>query len=1425
MAGAPVAYSSSDQAVATVDGSGLVTAAGNGSATVTATSGTASGSATVTVEQRAAEVRTSPDSVTLFAVGDTVRLVAEALDSNGEAVVNAGFTWSSDEAVATVDASGLVTAVGNGTATVTATSGTASGIATVTVEQRAAEVRVSPDSVTLFAVGDTVRLVAEALDANGEAVVDAEFAWSSDDAVATVDGSGLVTAVGNGSAMVTATSGTASGSATVTVEQTAAEVRVSPDSVTLFAVGDTVRLVAEALDANGEAVVNAGFAWSSDGAVATVDASGLVTAVGNGSAMVTATSGTAFGSATVTVRLLTGAARDRAILEALYHATAGPFWRNSDNWLTDAPLQDWFGVGTNLEGRVVELKLIANNLEGHLPSELGRLDELRQLRLDAATSYGSWCHRPFNPPEENTRNGGGSWSGSARESGGHYSRSRVVYTVDGPTRGVDLVAEAPARAHLGGATGLQRAGNRLTGRIPPELGNLANLEILSLSLNELSGQIPPELGKLVNLRDLWLAHNRLSGSLPPELGNLTRLERLDLTVSYDVSVTPPRVLYFLSGPLPHELGKLVNLKELELWGNKFEGSLPPEFGRLTKLQFLGLHCNSLTGPVPPVLRQLRDLRHLGLFGNQLEGRIPAWISELSHLEFVSFGSNYYLTGPIPPGVAKLNELVKLDLGINQLSGPIPAELGRLTRLNTLVVSRNRLTGALPPQLGELTNLDALWVDRNVDLAGILPRALTRTPLRSFTWGGTGLCAPRDRVFQTWLASIPNHVGGSNCTLPPPEVFSAFFEATGGSGWTNHASWLTDAPVSSWFGVTVEDSLVTALELPGNGLAGTLPPVVGDFGDLKRLNLARNTLTSDLPADLGTLIELEALDLSSNRFSGSIPREIGRLGALERLNLSENELEGALPGMLTNLQSLADLNWSGSGACAPEAAWFQTWLGSVATRSGPTCDGPFSLSIADAHLSQAAQSFGGAVPLIAGRPALVRVFATADRANDFTPGARAAFLLDGREVHTAEMALGSSRGLPESLPGQLDQWYHAAVPAAALRPGLELAVRIDPDSIVPRTALDELRLPLDVREMPRMELTIVPVVTGSVWDEEVVDWIQRAEDPPVEFMRAVLPVGELDLTIRQPHTIAAAPNADNFEDWIEIIQDLELLRTTEGGSGYWYGVVNRQGDKGIAGIARVKGRTSLGITNAEVFAHEVGHNMSLDHAPCGNPALLDPDYPYEDGSIGVHGYDARSGELVEPSTPDLMSYCHPQWISDYNFNKALQYRIQAEAGARAPAARDGSRGSRLLLWGHVDPEGELHLDPAFTLDAPAKLPSNPGPYRIEGFAHDGTSAFALDFEIEKVSEGGGAFLFLVPFAEDRAASMERIVLSGPESSAALERHAPVRPMAIAIDPATGRIRSILRGETTRDAIAAAAPPGTAPRELLLVSYGLPGQVPR
>ena len=164
----------------------------------------------------------------------------------------------------------------------------------------------------------------------------------------------------------------------------------------------------------------------------------------------------------------------------------------------------------------------------------------------------------------------------------------------------------------GRVTELSLWGNRLSGPIPRELGNLSNLEGLNLSSNRLSGPIPRELGNLSNLETLDLCYNQLSGSIPRELGNLSKLEGLLLNGNE------------LSGPIPRELGKLSKLKWLYLNGNQLSGPIPRELGNLSNLERLVLDDNRLSGPIPRELGNLLSkLGGLNLDDNQFTGPVPS----------------------------------------------------------------------------------------------------------------------------------------------------------------------------------------------------------------------------------------------------------------------------------------------------------------------------------------------------------------------------------------------------------------------------------------------------------------------------------------------------------------------------------------------------------------------------------------------------------------------------------------------------------------------------------------------------------------------------------------------------------------------------------------------------------------------------------
>ena len=250
-----------------------------------------------------AVVAVTPPSGTVV-VGATMQFAATPEDPNGNPLSGRAVTWgSSAPGVASVDGSGMVRGVAVGAATITATSEGKSGTASVTVASvPVAAVAVTPPAVTI-PQGQTVQLTATPQDASGNALGGRVITWASGNrAVATVSGSGLVTAVAPGAATITATSEGQSGTASVTVASVpVAAVAVTPPTVTIPQ-GQTVQLTATPQDASGNALGGRVITWASGNtAVATVSGSGLVRAVAPGAATITATSEGQSGTASVTV--------------------------------------------------------------------------------------------------------------------------------------------------------------------------------------------------------------------------------------------------------------------------------------------------------------------------------------------------------------------------------------------------------------------------------------------------------------------------------------------------------------------------------------------------------------------------------------------------------------------------------------------------------------------------------------------------------------------------------------------------------------------------------------------------------------------------------------------------------------------------------------------------------------------------------------------------------------------------------------------------------------------------------------------------------------------------------------------------------------------------------------------------------------------
>ncbi|MEM7417884.1 MAG: Ig-like domain-containing protein [Gemmatimonadota bacterium] len=154
----------------------------------------------------ATSIDLSAVGVALVSIGATSQLTATVRDQNGAAMSGQVVAWSSAApSVATVSNTGLVTSVGNGSTTVTAAVGSVTADAAITVEQVAASVAPSTDTLTLAGPAEQGTLTASVLDALGSVLAGATVSWSIDDTgVATIDGGGMVTAVAPGTTTATA---------------------------------------------------------------------------------------------------------------------------------------------------------------------------------------------------------------------------------------------------------------------------------------------------------------------------------------------------------------------------------------------------------------------------------------------------------------------------------------------------------------------------------------------------------------------------------------------------------------------------------------------------------------------------------------------------------------------------------------------------------------------------------------------------------------------------------------------------------------------------------------------------------------------------------------------------------------------------------------------------------------------------------------------------------------------------------------------------------------------------------------------------------------------------------------------------------------------------------------------------------------------
>jgi hypothetical protein len=359
----------------------------------------------------------------------------------------------------------------------------------------------------------------------------------------------------------------------------------------------------------------------------------------------------------------------------------------------------------------------------------------------------------------------------------------------------------------------------------------------------------------------------------------------------------------------------------------------------------------------------------------------------------------------------------------------------------------------------------------------------------------------------------------------------------------------------------------------------------------------------------------------------------------------------------------------------------------------------------------------------------------------------------------------------------------------IQPGTSVVVEVDPDGRVPIAAGSQLRVPasgalaLDVREVPPFRLRLVPVHQSH---NGINSTLGLADvDRVMGLAYDIYPFAEFDVDIRAAYTTSAELDTD--DGWFQLIEEIALLRLDDNNPRYYYGGFTRPSGSRILGLGYVGYPVAIGDeTLKETIAHEVGHNVSLRHAPCGGPSGVDPDFPYRDGTIGRYGYDREFERVLPPGTYDLMSYCSPVWISDYPYERVMEYRDTSRFDAAFEDAATGRalapERDVLVIQGGVY-GGALRLRPALATTAPIRLPRVGGRYVLEGLDGGGSVLFSLSLEPRPLDHGGSAFLVSIPTEMAQPARLQTLRLTGPEGTVQRIRSPgpAAAPPEIAVDP--------------------------------------------
>lgn len=350
--------------------------------------------------------------------------------------------------------------------------------------------------------------------------------------------------------------------------------------------------------------------------------------------------------------------------------------------------------------------------------------------------------------------------------------------------------------------------------------------------------------------------------------------------------------------------------------------------------------------------------------------------------------------------------------------------------------------------------------------------------------------------------------------------------------------------------------------------------------------------------------------------------------------------------------------------------------------------------------------------VANRPALLRVFVSLTGGSSLGDISARLRRYVG-SVEQNQMTVGPQTVVAAPSEGTLSHTINFALPAGWLTTGSSYVVELDSANVVAETNESNNRYPpagtqpFNAINMAPLNVVIVPVIykgiTPPLVDLGYLTWMPMKVFPMSQINYSVYPV---------PQVFGGSLTSGS--GWSQLLGQINGLNT--GGNTLYYGLVDSVAADGcsggcIAGIGYVGGYlTSLGFAGfpsnrneaSPTFTHEMGHNFGRRHAPCGGPSGVDGSFPYSGAYIGQWGYDNATTQLYNPGTTrDYMSYCGPEWTSDYTYFGIAQAWAARNAAANAAFSTLAPQDA-LVVSGYIGPDGSVHVDPVFSAESSPEM---------------------------------------------------------------------------------------------------------------------------